>query len=437
MLGALVTPATYRAASYLAAPIVPFLLARRTRRGKEDETRRGERLGHASLARPDGPLVWLHAASVGESLSILPLVGRLMAGRPELTVLVTSGTTTSARLLAERLPAGALHQFVPVDRTDAVRRFLDHWQPDLALWVESELWPNLVLETAHRGVPMALVNARMSGRSAERWSRLPRLAGPLLGAFSRVLAQSDVDATRFRALGGRAVSTPGNLKFDAPPPDADNDVVHALRQQIGERPHWLAASTHPGEERIVADAHLALAQDHNGLLTILCPRHPERGDAIAEELAELGFTVARRSRAEPIAAETDVYLADTLGEMGLLYRLARVVFIGGSLRPHAGHNPVEAAQLGCALITGPDMRNFANAAAALGSAGGLVTVHDAATLADAIGAWLADSDALRCAGAAAQDAAAGLGGALDITLDTLAPLLPPQTGGHEANNARA
>ena len=428
MIGALITPGSYRCASALAAPLVHAWLAHRRRRGKEDSARFGERLGRPGLARPEGRLVWMHGVSVGESVSLLPLVDRLGEALPDVRVLITSSTVTSARLLRERLPAGVLHQFAPVDRPQAVRRFAAHWRPDLALWVESELWPNLILETAGRGTPMLLVNARMSERSAARWRRAPHLSRPLLGAFACVLAQSEADAARFRALGAGNVAVRGNLKNDAPPLPADEAEVTALRQAVAGRPVLGAASTHEGEEEAVADAHAALSRRFPGLLTILAPRHPERADAVAALLEGRGLPTARRSTGAAVGPETAVYLVDTLGELGLVYRLASVAFVGGSLAPHGGHNPLEPARLDCALVAGPHMENFAEACTALEGAGALDRVGDAGALADAVAALLADEDACARRRAAAGETARTLGGAADAVLGLISAHLGPCGG---------
>ena len=428
MIGALITPGSYRCASALAAPAIHAWLAHRRRRGKEDRARFGERLGRPGLARPEGRLVWMHGVSVGESVSLLPLVDRLGEAHPDLRVLITSGTVTSARLLRERLPAGVLHQFAPVDRPGAVRRFAAHWRPDLALWVESELWPNLILETAGRGTPMLLVNARISARSAARWRRAPHLSRPLLGAFASVLAQSEADAARFRALGAGTVAVRGNLKNDAPPLPADEARVAALRQAIRGRPCWVAASTHEGEEEAVADAHAALSRRFPGLLTILAPRHPERSAAVAALLEGRGLATARHAAGAAIGPESAVYLVDTLGELGLVYRLADVAFVGGSLAPRGGHNPLEPARLDCALVAGPHMENFAEACAALEGAGALDRVRDAGALADAVGALLADEDARAGRRAAAGEAARSLSGAADAVLGLISAHLDSRGG---------
>ena len=425
MIEALITPRSYRFASLLATPVIDAWLAHRRRRGKEDETRFGERLGRASLPRPEGRLVWMHGASVGESVSLLPLVARLRDALPDIRVLITSGTVTSARLLRERLPDGVLHQFVPVDRPGAVRRFARHWRPDLAVWVESELWPNLILETASRGCPMLLLNGRMSGRSNARWQRAPQLSRALLAAFDCVLAQTEADAARFRALGASNVAVRGNLKNDAKSLPADEDRVAALRQAIGARPCWAAASTHEGEEAAVAEAISALRQTVPDLLTILAPRHPERGDATAELLERRGLATTRHSTGAAITPGTSVYLVDTLGELGLVFRLADIAFVGGSLAPHGGHNPLEPARLDCALVTGPHTENFGEAYAALADAGAVSRVTDAGTLAGAVRTLLEDESVRAERSAAARETTGQLGGGVEAALDLIRDHLEP------------
>src|SRR5690606_27518370 len=330
-----------------------------------------ERLGHASVARPPGRLVWLHAASVGEALSLLPLVERLRRDHPALALLVTTGTLTSGRLLEVRLPPGVIHQYVPVDRRAWVRRFLAHWQPDAAIWVESELWPNLIGETAAQGAAMALVNARMSDASFRRWKALKGHVGPLLAAFEVVLCQDESQAARCRTLGAVGARHVGNLKYAAPPLPVDEEDLAELRDEIAGRPVWLAASTHPGEEAIVADAHARLRRRFETLLTIVVPRHPDRGGEVAAMLARRGLVVARRSAGEVLRSGVEVYVADGIGELGLFYRLAPVAFVGGSLVPHGGHNPLEPAQLSAAILSGPHSFNFEEICARLAGAGAL------------------------------------------------------------------
>ncbi len=382
--------AAYMLASRLADPLALPILRRRMGRGKEDAARLTERLGRAGLPRPAGRLVWLHGASVGEATSALPLIAALR-GQVDAAILLTTGTVTSARRMAGALPPGALHQFVPVDTHRAVRRFLDHWRPDLAVWIESELWPRLVLETARRGVPMALVNARLSAVSFRRWRRLPAMARRLLGSFRAILAQDGETVGRLAALGAEARFA-GNLKALVTVPDCDADDLCAIRGALGRRPVWLAASTHAGEEAGVLAAQAALARDGRlrRPLLILAPRHPERGDEVARLVSGAGLADLRRSAGGLPGGETDVWLADTLGEMGLWYRLAPVSFVGGSLVPAGGHTPFEPVQLGSAVLHGPHVANFAPAYAALDGGGGAVAVEDAATLSAAVARLLAD-----------------------------------------------
>ena len=351
--------ALYRLATRLGGPLFELTLQRRAQRGREDPARLSERRGRASAERPVGPLVWLHAASVGEALAVLPLLDALLARRSGLQALVTTGTVTSARLMAERLPARARHQFVPLDRPAAWQAFLDHWQPQLALLAESELWPNLILDTRRRGVPLALINARMSARSEQRWRRLPKLAAELLASFELCLAQSAADGARFDALGARRTVVAGNLKAEAAPLPAAAPALAELRAAIGPRPVWVAASTHPDEDALLLEAQRAIVQRHPDLLTILVPRHPERGAALADWLRSERVAFARRAAGEPPDNACALYLADTLGELGLFYRLADIAFIGKSLVPDGGgQNPLEAARLGCPLLFGPHMANF-------------------------------------------------------------------------------
>ncbi len=316
--------ALWAVATTLAAPGLRLLLWHRLRRGKEMAGRLAERCGIDATPRPAGRLLWLHAASVGETVSILPVLAALGAQAPALTVLLTTGTVTSARLLAHRLEAGleeqVLHRFVPLDVPGWVARFLDHWRPDAAGFVESELWPNLLFACRRRGVPVMLVNARMSARSLAGWRRVPGFARAVLGCFARVQARSPTDAARLAALGAPRVSAPGDLKFAAPPLPVDAVELARLQAALDGRPVWLAASTHPGEEAAVFATHRALAPAHPGLLTILVPRHPERGAAIAGAAGDV--PLHRRSAGEAPPAQ-GVWLADTLGELGLWYRLAR------------------------------------------------------------------------------------------------------------------
>jgi 3-deoxy-D-manno-octulosonic-acid transferase len=351
--------AAYGLATALAEPLAPWLLRRRAARGKEDLARLGERLGRTAVPRPDGPLVWLHGASVGESLSLLPLIERLREERPRTTLLVTSGTVTSAELLARRLPKGVLHQFSPVDAPGAVRRFLAHWRPNLAIFAESELWPNLILAAKASGAKLALVSAKVSEESLKGWRRFPRAIQTVLACYDLILAQDNRSVDRLAELGRRADGD-ADLKYGALPLPCDDDGLSAFRGQLGRRTVLLAASTHPGEDEVVLDAFASCGEADEALL-IIAPRHPERGPEIAALAHRKGLHAALRSEGE-MAAMARVYVADTLGELGMWYRLARVAFVGGSFVPGVGgHNPLEPARLGCPVLFGPLVDNWRSA----------------------------------------------------------------------------
>ena len=415
--------ALYRGTAFVATPLVGQFLRKRLARGREDAQRLGERLGQITLARPDGPLVWIHGASVGESLSALPLIEGIRARWPQVTVLVTTGTVTSARLMAERLPPGVLHQYVPVDLPGPVSRFLDHWRPAFGIVLESEFWPNLLHEARGRGVELALVNGRISARSFAQWKRFRPAIAHLLGLFSIVLAQSREDLEHFRALGAPHAQRVGNLKFAAPPLAADPEAMASLRVVLGNRPRWLAASTHTGEEELVADAHAILKAAHPELLTLIVPRHPDRGAEIAALLQARGLRVARRSTGAQPDESTDVYIADTLGELGLWYRLAEIVFVGNSLVPGGGHNMLEPAKLDCAILSGPHTANFLRVAQEMRAAGAMREVTQPQDLAAAVGELLGDAKLCQGMREAAAASAESEAGTLDAILQALAPAL--------------
>ena len=411
----------YRLFSAAMRPFTPLFLARRLRHGKEHAERLHERRGVSALARPPGPLVWLHAASIGELISVLPLIERIHAR--EVNVLVTSGTVTSGGLAEQRLPRGVIHQFVPIDVPKYVRRFLEHWQPDLALFVESELWPNIMIETSQRGVPMILINGRLSENSFRRWRYAPRSIGALLSRLDLCLARTPADAERLGELGAPHVVTTGDLKLDGPAPPADRAKLAALQSAIGGRPLIAAASTHAGEEAAMVEAHQRLRGNFPGLLTMIVPRHPERGDGVADIARAAGLKARLRSRGELPDAATDIYIADTVGELGLVYRLAPIVFIGGSLIRHGGQNPIEPAKLGAAILHGPHVWNFAEIYAALDQARGAETVADADKLTAGLAAMLAQPEQRGRIADAARATVDGLSGALERTLQSLDPYL--------------
>ncbi len=416
----------YRLATRWAEPLAPLLLAARCARGKEDAGRIAERLGRGAGARPPGRLLWVHAASVGEALSALPLLERIAAngapGAP--AAMMTTGTAASAAIVAQRLPQTAFHRFAPLDGPRAARRFLDRWRPDAALWLESELWPNLLGQAFARGLPMALVNGRMSPRSFARWRLAPALARAMLGGFRVVLAQSEGDARRLAALGARQVQTIGDLKAAAAPQAADAGELARLKAAIGARPVWAAVSTHDGEERLAGRIHRRLAGVLPGLLTAIVPRHARRGDAVAARLAGDGLRVARRSQGALPTGASDVFLGDSMGEMGLYLALANPVFVGKSLLHRGGHNPREPALRARAVLFGPHMENFSAPARRLLQAGGAIQAADEQALAAAVRQLLADPDRARRMGQrAALAAAAEAEGVLDGALAALAPVL--------------
>ena len=411
----------YQKLSAAVVPLSPALINRRLKKGKEDPARVGERRGISRDIRPHGPLVWIHGASVGEVLAAAALIERLRA--LEIRVLLTSGTVTSAAIVAKRFPGDIIHQYVPYDSPRYVDRFLDHWRPSLALFVESDLWPNLILSSAARRLPMVLINGRMSHRSFPRWRRLAGTISALLGRFDICLAQSDVDAERFAALGSRNVVTTGNLKLDVPAPPADAAKLERLMAVTRGRAIVLAASTHPGEESLLLRAHQTLAGFFPSLLTIIVPRHPNRGEAIARSIPACGLRVTLRSREELPTGTTDIYVADTMGELGLFYRLAPIVFMGGSLIEHGGQNPIEAVKLGASIVHGPHVFNFSDIYDALDGAGGAKRADTLEALVKQLGQLLSDPVARESSVVAAGRVVGELGGALDRTLVALEPYL--------------
>ena len=411
----------YRLLTGIARPAAGMLLRRRVSKGKEIGERIGERFGRPGRRRPQGRIWWFHAASVGETNAILPLMHALRERYPDIRLVLTTFTVTSARIASSRLPDGAVHQFAPLDSPQFVRRFLDCWQPELAAFTESEIWPNLILETHARGIPMVLVNARMSPGSFRRWRKQPGMSRPLFSRFDMVLAQETTLARRFMQSGAHTVRTLGNLKADAPAPPVDETLRSELYAALAERPILLAASTHPGEDEIVTEAAEHLSGRIADLLTVIVPRHPERGAAIQEMAEQRGVSAARRSRTPLPGADTEVFISDTLGELGTWYAIAPLALIGGSLVPHGGQNPIEAVKLDTGVITGPHHANFAQSFEALMKAGGCREVASARELADTVAELMAQPDALEQMRACARTAAKELEGALERTLAALAP----------------
>jgi 3-deoxy-D-manno-octulosonic-acid transferase len=423
--------ASYRVAGFLAGPIVRRKLRDRARRGKEDLARLPERFGVASAPRPTGVLIWIHAASVGESLAALPLIDEIHARHPSFKFLVTSGTVTSATVMQKVLPTFAVHQYAPVDLPVVARRFLNHWTPDVALLLESEFWPNLLLGLDKRGISRVLVNGRVSPESHRRWSALRPVIALLLAKFEICLGQSDRDTGFLEDLGAARVATTGNIKDAAEPLAADETTLEGLTTTVDGRPLWVAASTHPGEEIAAAQVHQDLIDRYPDLLTIIVPRHPERGTDIQRDIVGLGLTASRRSGGDALDAATAIYIADTLGELGLWYRLAPVVFVGKSLKGTGGQNPLEPARLNCALIFGPSMANFEQISEDLLSCGAARRVADQAGLCADLADLLGDHEMRQKMARAGRDYCVAGGEALAKTMTYLEPLFVAVEARHD------
>ncbi len=418
------TLAVYLGLTSLADGWASRKLAQRLAEGKEHPDRIEERKGVATIARPAGPLVWFHAASVGESLSILELLRRVREDFPNLTLLVTTGTKTSASLMSVRLPKGVIHQFVPVDTKTAVNKFIAHWQPDLAVWTESEFWPRLMTATKRSGAPMVLVNGRISDKSADSWRWFRAMSRRLLSYFDLMLVQTDETRRNFEAIGAASdrLAVTGSLKEGSLPLPDDQNARKDLLKQIADRPVWLAASTHEGEERLAAEAHQIAVRHSPDLLLIIAPRHPERGDAVAADLRAMGMKVAQRSGREFVDSDTDIYLADTLGELGVFFRISPLSFIGGSLVPVGGHNPFEPAALGSAIIHGLHVQNFAETYDRLRAGKATIEVANADELGRAIADAMRPDIAAQLASAAWNVSSEGAD-VIDQVLDHLTPYL--------------
>ncbi|WP_411974906.1 3-deoxy-D-manno-octulosonic acid transferase [Sulfitobacter faviae] len=415
-------PFLYRAwvaASRVILPVAGRRSMAKLRRAEVTPERAREKLGHASQPRPEGQLIWFHAASVGESLSVLALIDRMGRALPQAHFLITSGTATSARLVGGRLPPRTRHQFAPLDAPGPLKRFLDHWHPDAALFVESELWPQMLRRTHARGTAMALINARLSQRSIKSWQKRPALAGFLFGVFDLILTQNDAMARAMTTINAPADRvTPGiNLKSMAGPLPQDDGTIAEARKALEGRPVWIGSSTHPGEEKAVLEAHRQLLEHIPELCLILAPRHPERGDEVAGLIASYGLTHGRRTRGD--MPREHVYLADTLGELGTWYALSDIVFLGGSLQPIGGHNPYEVAQAGAMVLSGTHVANFAETYAEMEAEGAARLVAGTQDLADRVGALLRNDIARASGVAAAKAYAAGQTDKLDSIAERL------------------
>jgi len=415
----------YRILFRLIAPVLGGLVWLRGLRGHEETGHHHERRGVSSLPRPAGKIIWVHAASVGEMRSVLPVVQTLLSKNPDLHCLITTVTVTAARLVRQTNHPRICHQYAPFDHPSWIATFLTHWQPDAVLWVESELWPTTLMAIKERGVPLVMINGRLSERSAKRWRYVPQTIGYILGLFDLCLAQSADDAARLKGLGARNLVVAGNMKYACAQLAYDPAMLDSLRAQIGNRSTVLFASTHEGEEEIAARAFKEIAPTHPGLLFIVMPRHPSRGKMIANVFDTEGLSLARRSVGQPITPATAIYLADTLGEPGLFFRLSPIVYMGNSLIPvpGGGHNPIEPAQVGCAIVYGHNMWNFPEIDADLRAAGGALMVRDEKNLAITLTKLLDDAALRQTVGQAAKTFVDAQNGVLDALLGQLQPYL--------------
>ncbi len=383
----------YRYGMRAGEPLLRKALLKRQKNGKESLTRLDERCGVPGLNRPSGPLIWVHAASVGEAQSALILIQTLLTSCKGTHILVTTGTLTSASMMEKNLPKGAFHQFYPLDHPKWAQSFLDHWQPDFVLWMESELWPNMILGLGQRKIPAVLVNARMSEKSHKRWALFKNAAEQILQSFSQILCQTDGDATLYKKLGGQNVTVTDNIKYNAKPLAADEDDLKALNAAMGNRPRWVYASTHASEELVAARIHAQLKTSIPELITIVVPRHPNRRDDIVQDLKDQHLNVVFRSKNKTLPKDnTDIYVADTMGELGLFYRSSPIAVIGRSLSDDGGggHNPIEAAQLNCAVLHGPNVRNLKEIFDQMNAADAAFRATDETALADRLHELLID-----------------------------------------------
>lgn len=414
----------YRAFMHALRPLLPIWLSRRARIGKEDPKRLNERYGISSLPRPNGPLIWLHGASVGECMMLLPLIDALTSRRANCQILLTSGTVTAAKLMAARLPKGTCHQYVPLDSPKYVRHFLDHWQPRLAIWAESEIWPNLIFETKARGTKLALINARMSLKSLAGWRKRSASAKAVFSKFDLILSADKLTADGLSEFTMRTIDMVGNLKDAAEPLPANAAKLKELTEAIGKRKLWCAASTHTGEDLHVIEAHQQILDNHPDALLILAPRHPERSDDIVELINSRGLSFATRSSGQKPDTKTHIYVFDSIGEMGLIYRLAPITLMCGSLiEGLSGHNPLEPARLGSAVLSGPYVSSFEDIYADMDA---LITVTTDQDIARKISHFLSDATALAAAQKSARDFCGARADVLARVWEALAPLMPAE-----------
>ncbi len=393
--------------------VIRRYIKKRQQNGKEDIKRFNERIGKPKMKRPDGKLIWFHGASVGESLSMLPLINKLLENYPDAHIMVTTGTVTSAEVMGKRLPERAFHQYIPIDNPKFVSRFIKHWHPDLVLWFESDLWPALLSGIKRKNIPLILVNGRISNKSFKRWQQFDFISKELLGCFTYCLGQSEEDAYRLRVLGAKDSMCLGNLKYAGINPPVDAEKKAEIMEQIEGRPLWAVSSTHNDEELKIGKFLKRVIEKVPGLITIIAPRHPNRGPEIQEQLNELGLKTALRSKGEKISKTTDVYIADTIGEVGIWYDMAPIVFIGGSLIPHGGQNFMEPSRFRDAVLVGPHMHNFTDAMNRAKKADAVIQVNDVVELEEALLQLLTNKDLLEAKRSLAYNWAYGEAKVLD------------------------
>jgi 3-deoxy-D-manno-octulosonic-acid transferase len=406
----------------LAEPLIILWIKFRQLRGKEDPVRLKERFGYASQKRPSGLLIWIHAASVGEANSVLLLMRLLREQLPAANLLMTTGTVSSAELMKSRLPEDVIHQYAPLDTPDITARFIRHWKPEAAFFVESELWPNLIIAADRYSCFLGILNGRMSDNSFRSWNKKPAMIRELMHCFNVVFAGSKDDAARYKQLGAKRVLELGNLKYDALELGCDEAELAVMRNQIGSRPVWLAASTHSGEEEHIIKTHKLLAATRPNLLTIIVPRHATRGAELCSLLRRHG-KAAQRSKKEAITGDTNFYLADTMGELGLFYRLSELVFMGGSIAQHGGQNPLEPARLTCAIISGPHVHNFTDIYRELADHQACLMISSGTELAACVDGLLRDSGKRAQLGRNAKYYVEDHAGSAQAHVDRLLPVL--------------
>ncbi|MBL8639644.1 MAG: 3-deoxy-D-manno-octulosonic acid transferase [Alphaproteobacteria bacterium] len=432
-------------------PLVKMVMRRRIRQGKEDPQRIGEKYAKPSLPRPLGPLMWVHVASVGEAQSMLPLIHIFLQQNPLASVLVTTITRTAAEMLKIRLPDRAFHQYMPIDRPQWVQQFLDYWHPDVILWAESELWPVMLSEIGHRRLPMALINARMSEKSFRHWQFAKKSVAELLSAFTVILTQTHKDKEFFEGLNAHSVVAAGNIKYCAPPLPYDAQQFALLQPVIAQRPCWIYASTHEGEEALAIEVHQKLRGKYPNLLTVIAPRHPQRAVDILKLCRAQNLNATLRSAAgwesekqgskeqdskkqesekqeseniTPAQDHDEILIIDRMGELGLWYRLISCVCMGRSFSRDGGggHNPLEPALLGCAVLVGPQVQNLQQIYDDMREEGVVVSLSYKDELAHRLDKFLENPDMLKNLGEKAQHYALRQSHVLDVIIEELEPV---------------